>query len=489
MTWIADHWLPLLFVGAYLVLMAYHGWKGGRKSKTLDHFLIGGRGLGGVVVGLSYYATFVSSVTFIGHSGKSYTAGPSWWLVCVVVFTAMVLISWIFIAPPFVEQARKLGSLTIPDFLGRRYRSNLIRRVAGFAVVAGSVIYMGSVYEAAAVSLGEMLNLQHLHVTLLIFLVVTAYTLAGGFHSVVSTDAVQGLILAVIAVLVPAAMMYRQGGLVPLLDAVREAEPRALEFRGGAQLMGMIGLALGVGFKFLVEPRQLSRFYGLSSLRQLRIAAWIAPALLMTTFMCMLPVGFLSHAYVPEQQVRDAAGKIDTDKVVPYLLSEADVLGPVLGAFFLTGLIAAAMSSLDSVLLVAASSADHDLLQWGRDSAAVMRNTRIWIIVLSAAAAGVSLFPGLGVVGMSSLSGTLYTACFLPTLVVGLFWRRATTAGAVAALLVGFAVTLGWYIATKQFTPLNYVHEMFVGPPIALAVYWLVSLATKPVGWIPAPLP
>jgi Na+/pantothenate symporter len=59
-------------------------------------------------------------VTFIGHAGKSYTAGPSWWLVCVVVFTTMVMLSWFVVAPPFVAQARYYGAITIPHFLGRR---------------------------------------------------------------------------------------------------------------------------------------------------------------------------------------------------------------------------------------------------------------------------------------------------------------------------------------------------------------------------------
>jgi len=270
--------------------------------------------------------------------------------------------------------------------------------------------------------------------------------------------------------------MYRQGGLVPLLDAVREAEPRALEFRGGAQLMGMIGLALGVGFKFLVEPRQLSRFYGLSSLRQLRIAAWIAPALLMTTFMCMLPVGFLSHAYVPEQQVRDAAGKIDTDKVVPYLLSEADVLGPVLGAFFLTGLIAAAMSSLDSVLLVVAATTERDIVGVLRGEAAEateLSRTRVWVAVFALFTAVVALRPPDSIVGLTVLSGSIYAACFVPALLLGLFWRRGNGTAVLVSFGAGLLVLLGWPYLSVATT----VHEIF--PAVAISTMAYAGIAAR----------
>jgi Na+/pantothenate symporter len=75
---------------------------------------------------------------------------------------------------------------------------------------------------------------------------------------------------------------------------------------------------------------------------------------LVGTFFCVLPVGFLAHAFVSEDQVRDESGAVQTDLVVPWLLGEGNLLGVYAGAFFLTGLAAAAMSSLDTVLLVAA---------------------------------------------------------------------------------------------------------------------------------------
>ena len=480
MNWLENHRIELLFITGYLALLAYHAWWGHRRSRSLDDFLVGGRGLGGLVIALSFYATFVSSVTFIGHAGRSYTRGPAWWMTCVVIFTSMVFVAWFVVAPPFMEQSRRFRALTIPDFLGHRYESMLLRRLAGAAIVVASLAYMVAVYDGAARSLESLLKLDSLVTMGAIFFVVTAYTVSGGFHSVVATDAVQGLILFGGAITLPVAMMVRAGGLTELLSTVRETDARALAWSGEMPLFTMIGLALGVGIKFIVEPRQLSRFYGLASHDQLLRGRWLAPVLLFLTYLCMLPVGFLAHAYITRDVVSEN-GQVQTDAVVPYLLAEVNILGPVLGAFFLTGLAAAAMSSLDSVLLVAASSMDHDLLAPHRDPMKAMSWTRLWVFLLSATAAGLALLRMRGIVEMSSFSGSMYAACFLPALIVGLFWKQATRVGAVASLVVGFVVTLFWFYfkKTDAFSGFAWLHEIYLGTAVSLVVYFTVSWVTS----------
>lgn len=481
MQWLADHAVQLAFLFGYLALIAHHAWQGNRKAKSLSDYLVGGRSIGGVVIALSYYATFVSSVTFVGHAGRSYTLGPSWWLTCIVVFCGVSAISWFVVAPRFVTQAKAYESLTIPDFLGARYDSMLIRRLAGVVVVGASLAYMAAVFNGAAEALGSLLHLPPEFVYVLIFFVVTGYTLAGGFHSVVSTDAVQGLILFTAAMVLPVSMVWQMGGITPLLSTVRANNPEALTFATGQPLFQMIGLALGVGMKILVEPRQLSRFYGLASMDELKKGRWIAPSLLICTYASLLPVGFLAWAFVKPEQLHDPNGKVITDQLVPFLLSEVNLIGLFAGAFFLTGLVAAAMSSLDSVLLVAASSTDHDVVAPGRDPHVAVRFTRIWVVILSSLAVLLSYFVDRGIVEMSSFSGSMYAACFLPTLVGGIFWKRGTAPAALVSLVVGFFITAIWFIWKKVLFGGEYawLHEMYVGLATTLPLYVVISLATS----------
>ncbi len=489
MHWFGTHATQLAFLAGYLALLAYHGWLGKQRSSTLDHYFVGGRSLGGIVIGLSFYATFVSSVTFVGHAGRGYTEGPAWWAICVLVFGGLSFVAWFVVAPRLVTAARHFEALTIPQLLGARYGSRSMRRLAGLVVVVSSLFYMVAVYYGATWVLESLLELEdvrlfgiaHLPVVAGVCLVVTGYTLAGGFHSVVATDSVQGLILFTASLLMPAAMIYRNGGLAPLLHAVRTAEPHALDWGRNTPLLTMLALALGVGVKTLVEPRLLSRFYGLSSHAELRRGRWIAPVLLLLTYLLLLPVGFLAHAMVDPDELIGANGAVDTDQVIPYLLGPGNLLGTVGGAFFLTGLIAAVMSSLDSVLLVAASSADHDLVKPGREAQTAMRYTRRWVVVLSVAAAVISLVAREGIIEMSAFSGSIYAACFLPSLIVGLFWQRASTRAAEASLLMAIIVTPLWYVAKQWLAP--GVHELYVGVAVSMSVYVGFTLLEARFPW------
>ena len=107
----------------------------------------------------------------------------------------------------------------------------------------------------------------------------------------------------------------------------------------------------------------------------------------------------------------------------------------------------------------------------------------MWVLVLSIAAAGLSIWLDEGIVEMSSFSGSMYAACFLPTLVVGLFWKRGTPAGAMAAVIVGFSVTLLWFCLKKQIAGGEFKtwHEVYVGLTASVSVYAFVSILTRPV--------
>ncbi|GIS63594.1 MAG: hypothetical protein CM1200mP2_58190 [Planctomycetaceae bacterium] len=162
MDWLHEHWLQLLFVGLYLVMLAWHGWLGKRRTRGFGgDYLVGGRQMGGVVIGLSFYATFVSSVTFVGQGRPQLR----FWAVvvadlCCLFPTTMVLVSWFVIAPPFTRRARELGALTVPDFLGFQFDSILLRRLAGVVVMVASLAYMVAVYEGATRLLGALLDLD-----------------------------------------------------------------------------------------------------------------------------------------------------------------------------------------------------------------------------------------------------------------------------------------------------------------------------------------
>jgi len=475
MDWLAEHWMALLFLSLYLLVLAHHAWKGQQQVKSLSDYLVAGRQLGGWVVALSFYATFMSTNTFIGAAGKSWQVGLVWCL-GIFVYVGLCGISWFVVAPRFVPLTRQYDSLTVADFLGHHYQSTSLRRSAALIILVASIIYLVAIYQGSALALATFLDLDYQLCVLLVFLVVTGYTLAGGFQSVVLTDALQGSLMVIGAVGMFIALLNKGGGLGAMLEQVQQQDPALVSWQGNLPLLAVLGYALAVGIKYVVEPRQLSRFYGLKNKQALRTAAWVAPLLITITYISLLPVGTLARAVVPVE----AIGPGETDLVVPYLLGTTKIFGPLVSTLFLLVLISAAMSSIDSVLLVAASAVDHDLLSAAsaedRETRlqGAVRRTRIWVVLISAVTMLISISPlQKDIVTLTSLSGSLYGACFLPALVVGMFWKRATAAASLVSCGAGAITVIGWYSAKRWgYTEL---HEVYVGLAVGLGTFILLS--------------
>ena len=197
----------------------------------------------------------------------------------------------------------------------------------------------------------------------------------------------------------------------------------------------------------------------------------LAPLLIVITYLCVLPIGAFAHVLIPADAVPDS------DHVVPYLLGSIQIFGPVLSSLFLLVLISAAMSSLDSVLLVAASSVSRDLFIIKDDDPRALPRTRWWVFALSLTGMLLALNPWGDIVEITAFSGSLYAACFLPSLVVGLFWKGGTAKGALLSVAIGSAAVVGWYCAKKSGW--TSWHEVYVGLGVALVAYFLVSLVSN----------
>ncbi len=223
--------------------------------------------------------------------------------------------------------------------------------------------------------------------------------------------------------------------------------------------------------KLLVDFRQISRLYGLKDRRALGTARLVAPLLILITYVCMLPIGAFAHALIPAEAISDS------DHVIPYLLGSAEVLGPFLSSFFLLVLLSAAMSSLDSVLLVAASSVARDVLILPDDDLRTVARTRLWVVVLSLVSMLLALNPFGDIVSITAFSGSLYAACFLPTLVGGLYWKRGSAAGALACVVTGTVTVIAWHFLRRAGWA--EWHEVYVGLLVSLATFVSVSLATS----------
>lgn len=464
-----QYWMVHSLLALYTVMLAHHAWAGNRSTKGLADYYVGGRSMGGWTIGLSFFATYASTNSFVGFAGRTYEWGIPWMLF-IPTAVAFSVFAWLAVAPRLRSFTKEMDSLTLPDFIGFRFRSTPARMLAALIVIAASFFYMTAVFKGIGNLLETFLEIRYEVSIVIVFFVVMIYTMVGGFISVVKTDSVQGVVMIFAAVLLFAGTVDAAGGLGAIAEVRAEPGGEALfEWGGGVAVPVLIGTMFAGLVKFAVDPRQLSRFFALEGENATRTGMIVSSVTFGAVFSLLIPVGIYARRLLP-------GGLEDTDLVVPTLLS--DVFGPGTGAFLLVAMVAAAMSSLDSVLLVMASTTERDLVsivRRDRTEASEMFWTRGWVALFALITAVISLDPPAGVVELTAFSGSLYGACFFPAVLFGLHWRRGSGAGVIASFVVGIGVLLVW-----DFVPGSEVlHEVFPAMVLSTLAFVGVSLVTE----------
>ena len=356
-------------------------------------------------------------------------------------------VAWAWLAPRLRGVTETLGSVTIPDYIGFRFDSRPARFVAALIVIFSSFLYMTAVFKGIGSLLVELLDLSYGLSLFVVVLIVCLYTMiarlplrgADRLRPGHSDDARRR---AHVLRHHPGRRRHRPPRR-PGPDRRRRASP--LGHR--AQPLGLlIGVVFASTVKLIVEPRQLSRFYALETEAAAKSGLVVSTLSFLIVFSLLAPLGLYAHFVIGQ-------GVVDTDQVIPMMLSDPAIFPPVAQAFLFLALVSAAMSSLDSVLLVMASTAQRDLLGLlvpADDRHAVRNTPHLRRAVRCDHRAVLAIDPPGGIVELTSFSGALYAACFLPSLALGLTWRRGNGKAALWSFAAGGG-TLGlWMLLDIQ---------------------------------------
>ena len=182
----------------------------------------------------------------------------------------------------------------------------------------------------------------------------------------------------------------------------------------------------------------------------------------------IFPIGIYSH-FLLERVT-------DTDLIVPTLLNTPEIF-PIWAADFLTvAILAAAMSSMDSVLLVAASTSFKNLIRPIYSTQSELGWTRALVFGFAAVAAVLAFKPPADIVEITIFSGSLYAVCFLPAVVLGLHWPRGDSYAVIASMLLGTLVLVLWMLSGLR----GHLHEVFPALIFSISIYIVISLVRQP---------
>lgn len=473
--WLAEHWLAVTLFALYTIALMRNALSGLRVSQSMRGFYVGNRNLSGPLIGLSFFATFASTNSYIGHAGKGYEYGLPWMVMpfMLIVFT---YISWRWIGPRTRLLARNFDALTLPDFLAARFLNGEsdgrepLRVIAAFVVMFCSLLYLVAIFKGAGHLFERFFNVPYQVAIGLALIIVMLYTSIGGFVSVVRTDALQGVLMMIGAVLIFYFVTSAAGGVSAINQLSVSADKQFLfEINGGIPFVVLLGISLSGSLKLIVDPRQTSRFFALKDDAALRSGMWVAIVGLTIVQLCLYPIGIYAHLLID--------GVSDTDLIVPTLVNNAAIFPIWAGDFLFVAIVAAAMSSMDSVLLVAASTGYKNLVQPAlstrrTEARRQVQWTRLMVIALAIIAAGLALEPPGDILQITIFSGSLYAVCFLPAVVFGLYWSRGSSTAVLASMAAGIMTLIVWLIAGYN----TLLHEVFPALAVSVAVYVACAL-------------
>ncbi|MEM1080375.1 MAG: sodium/proline symporter, partial [Pseudomonadota bacterium] len=327
------------------------------------------------------------------------------------------------------------GSLTLVEFLASGTdpgTARMLRALGALIILFCFTFYVASQFQAAGTALGAALPIT---ATLAIVIgagIVIAYVFLGGFWAASVTDALQGLMMLLVALVLPIAALLAVGGLGELFDGLRALDDPALtSWSSQPNLpLAMVFVAglFGIGLGYPGQPHVVNRFMALDKPESVRTARMIALSWATLIYIGMVLLGWAGRVLLPELA--------DGESLLLVLAS--DLLPAVIGGLIAGGVLAAIMSTADSQLLVAGSAVSHDLKP-GRYSLSV---DRIVIVLLGMAAVVLALFFPATIFDRVLFAWQGLGNAFGPLLIVLLCCGSVRPGYRVAAMLVGFSLTV-----------------------------------------------
>lgn len=463
--------LSLGVVGAYLLLLAAIGfWSYRHSGQDPVSYFLAGRGLGSLALTLTTLATLLSAFTFIGVPADAYTHGLGIFL-GVGVTIAFISGLFLWVGYRVWLAAQHFGFITPSEFFGHRFNSPLLALLYCLSALTFTAPYISIQIIGGARTLAAVLGegIPYWPLAVVVALVILGYVLFGGSQAVVWTDVVQGiiLILGMGVAFVALALGVGQeaaGQLDPWLSLPGPNGRWSWQGLFGNQLLFFMATPLFLQF--------FQRFYMAKSARPFQTLMVVWPLLILLVFFPAALLGVWGRLAFPSLE--------KTDQIMPMMLQ---TLPSGVAAVVITAALAALMSTADSQLLTASSLVTRDLVvTFFRRQLSPHQEELLgrWVVLGIGLASFVIALnpPGLIVeIATWSFQGN---AMLFPVLIAGLYWKRATRAGAVAGALVSSGLTLGWLsgLLPRAWTGgwLPVIPAVVIGSGVLIGV----SLLTQP---------
>jgi cation/acetate symporter len=448
--------LGIVYTIAMVVLFLYVGWLMTRRVSTSDDYFAAGRNVGGISNGLAMSSNYMSLASFLGFTALIWSL--QYFLVAI---TLSFLGGFVMIAIAIAPSLRRWGKFTSMQFIGERF-GRTAKIIAVLCMILLAQLYLIGQMKGIGNVFQVMFHIDYTAGLIIGGLIVTAYVTIGGMYGLSYNQTLQAIIMGVALILPVAIILWRLGagwpsvfppfGYGAMVPQMQEALPSYLNpflTANGTAPMSFkfyVGIILSIAFGTMGLPHIAMRYFTAPSVRDAKVSTLWGAFFVGLIFFTTFAVGFAAKLY--SEQV--LAGQQNL-AIQP---QEADLLLVVMSQAFtpdwiaalpIAGALAAGMSTIGGLLMVIGTGLGSDIYSTVYPNAADRSRVRAGFF-FTALGGIVTILLALNPPDflLTSVIWAFVVAAstFTPVLILGIWWKGTNSAGAIAGMVIGAALSI-----------------------------------------------
>lgn len=459
----------------YLGIMAFIGWYAGRKTNSIgDFFVLSGKA-GVVVSGIAYFSTQFSMGTFLGTPGTIYGVGYAGMAISVPGAVFCMILPALLIGRKLITLGHKYGFLTMADYLTDRYHSKNMSGILGVMMLFFLVPMMGAQIIGAGVIVHVFTGLPEWVGVVGMGIIVILYCMTGGMKGAMMTDVIQGSLMIATAVVTFIVSVVMGGGFSNINHTLQSMNEAYLTFPGANGYMPWTYYVSNIvlwSFFTMGQPHLFTKFFAMKDHKTMFKAILLGTAGMFFSATLIEWAGVNGIASI--QNIEKA------DQIIPMILQRG--MNPFLASIFIAGIVAAGMSTIDGILVTTTGAVTRDIYQKiiNKDATdeSIMKLSKVVTVIIGIIVICFGVFqPGsIFEINLFAFSGM---AIFVVPILFGIYWKKATAKGAVAAVIAGIISLLLFTMNPSVKALAMGFHALFPTTIIASIVMIVVSKFTK----------
>ena len=429
--------VKILFIVLFFAATIFIGFYCRKKATTSNDFVLGGRNVGPWLSAFAYGTSYFSAVIFIGYAGSfglAFGVSAFW----IGIGNALVgsWLAWALLGRKTRIMTQHLNSSTMPDFFGKRFKSEGLKIFASIIVFIFLIPYTAALYNG----LSYLFNITFsaavpYWVWILIISVATgAYVIVGGLMSTAINSFIQGMIMLIGIALVVIFSLQLNGGLMGSFEALAE---KGWQFTSlfGPDPVHLLFVVLLTSLGCWGLPQMVGKFYSIKNENQIRKGSVISTLFAIVVAGGCYFLGGFSQLFFTEGSTKAT--------IIPQIVSQLNV---VIVAIVIVLVLAASMSTLSGLVHTSAATVTFDLIDRKKNLSEKKKMTwlRSLVVLFIAVSAGLAIFQVYGpqeltkdIASLMGISWGAISGAFIGPFFYGLYWKKTSKASVYASFISG----------------------------------------------------